>query len=70
LSNLPREFMDQQEQADALEAMLVVCSSYPWFKGLYWWNYFPQKRWSPLGYTIRGKKAEEILSEWFKIKRR
>lgn len=64
LSGLSEKFIDQQEQADALDAMLEVCSGYRWFKGLYWWNYFPQERWSPLGYTIQGKKAEEVFSEW------
>lgn len=58
--------IDQQEQADCLESMLVVSSGYPWFKGFYLWSYFPQERWSPLGYTIRGKKAEEVLVEWLK----
>lgn len=62
----PQATIDQQEQADSLDAMLTVCSKFPWFKGLYWWNYFPQERWSPLGYNIRGKKAEEIFSAWFK----
>jgi hypothetical protein len=66
LTNLSEEFADQQEQADALAAMLTVCSNYAWFRGLYWWNYFPQDRWSPLGYTIRGKKAEAVFSEWLK----
>lgn len=66
LSNLSEKFIDQQEQADSLDAMLAVCSLRPWFKGIYWWNYFPQERWSPLGYTIRGKKAEEVFSEWLK----
>ena len=66
LSNLSEEFIDQQEQADAIDAMLTACTAYPWFKGFYWWNYFPQDRWSPLGYTIKGKKAEEVLSGWFK----
>lgn len=65
-SNLPGEFIDQEEQADCLEAMLAACSTYSWFKGFYWWNYFPQERWSPLGYTIRGKRAEEILFDWLK----
>ena len=58
--------IDQQEQADSLDTMLTVCSKFPWFKGFYWWSYFPQERWSPLGYTIRGKKAEEVFSAWFK----
>lgn len=66
LSNLSEDFIDEEEQADALGAMLTACSTYPWFKGIYWWNYFPQERWSPLGYTIRGKKAEEAFSEWLK----
>ncbi|MBM3246025.1 MAG: hypothetical protein FJZ13_01715 [Candidatus Omnitrophica bacterium] len=65
-SNLSETAVDQEEQADALDAMLAVCTTYSWFKGLYWWNYFPQERWSPLGYTIRGKKAEEVFSEWLK----
>jgi len=64
LSNASDAVVDQQEQADALDAMLVACTAYPWFKGLYWWSYFPQDRWSPLGYTIRGKKAEEIFEGW------
>ncbi len=63
-SKLSDEFIDQEEQADCLEAMLTVCSQKPWFKGFYWWNYFPQKRWSPLGYAIRGKRAEEVLGNW------
>jgi hypothetical protein len=62
----PQATIDQQEQADSLDAMLTVCSKFPWFKGFYWWNYFPQERWSPLGFIIRGKKAEEIFSDWFK----
>ncbi|MEA3328947.1 MAG: discoidin domain-containing protein [Candidatus Omnitrophota bacterium] len=66
LSNLEKEFIDQEEQADCLEAMLIACSDYPWFKGFYWWNYFPQERWSPLGYTIRGKQAEQVLADWLK----
>lgn len=66
VSNLPEKSIDQLEQADALDAMLKVCSAYPWFKGLYWWNYFPQNRWSPLGYAIRKKIAEEVFSDWLK----
>ncbi|MFQ5953138.1 MAG: hypothetical protein ACE5JK_07025, partial [Candidatus Omnitrophota bacterium] len=57
---------DQQEQADCLRATLEVLSKRPWFKGYYIWQYFPQQRWSPLGFTVRGKKAEEVLKEWLK----
>ena len=66
LSNLSDEYIDQAEQADSLDAMVTVCSAKPWFKGFYWWNYFPQERWSPLGYTIRGKGAEDVLARWLK----
>jgi hypothetical protein len=65
-ANSPDAIIDQQEQADSLEAMLAVCSRYPWFRGFYWWNYLPQERWSPSGYIIRGKKAEEVFSDWLK----
>jgi hypothetical protein len=65
-AEIPGETVDQEEQADALEAMLTVLTTYPWFRGFYWWSYFPQERWSPLGFTIRGKKAEEVFSSWLK----
>ncbi len=57
---------DQAEQADSLEAALTVLSKRNWFKGMYLWQYFPQERWSPLGYPIRGKEAEKILGEWYR----
>lgn len=56
---------DQTEQAQAIHAALTVLSERKWFKGMYLWQYFPQERWSPLGYPVRGKKAEKILSEWY-----
>ncbi len=65
LSNATDGYVDQAEQADCLEAMLIACTEYSWFKGFYWWNCFPQERYSPLGYTFRGKKAEEVITEWF-----
>jgi len=55
---------DQQEQADCLEATFEVFSKRPWFKGYYLWQYMPQERWSPLGFTINGKKAEEVVKKW------
>ncbi len=59
---------DQQEQADCLRATLEVLGARPWFKGYYIWQYFPQERWSPLGFTVKGKKAEEVIKEWLKKK--
>jgi len=57
---------DQEEQADCLEAVFEVLNSRSWFKGYYIWQYFPQKRWSPLGFTVTGKKAEEVIKKWLK----
>jgi len=65
-SDISEESVDQEEQANSLEAMLIVCFQYPWFKGFYLWNYFPQERWSPLGYTIRGKLAEDVFKKRLK----
>ncbi len=57
---------DQQEQADCLDSMMIVLSTRGWFKGFYWWNYFPRPDLGPMGYTLRGKKGEGILVDWFK----
>ncbi len=59
---------DQQEQADCLEALSTALSKRRWFKGIYWWNYFPRKDIGVLGYTLRGKKGEKLLAEWYKEK--
>lgn len=56
----------QEEQANCLESLLIVLSKRSWFKGFYWWNYFPRPDIGPLGYTLRGKTGEKILSEWYK----
>jgi len=58
--------VDEQEQSDCLEALLTVLTKKSWFKGLYWWNYFPQERFNPTGFLMRAKPAEDILSRWFK----
>jgi len=47
--------------------MFTVLSKRPWFKGYYIWQYFPQERWSPLGFTVKGKKAEEVIKNWLKV---
>jgi len=55
----------QDEQANCLESLFEVLSKRSWFKGFYWWNYFPRPDIGSLGYTLRGKKGEKILTEWF-----
>jgi len=56
----------QKEQAKCLESLLIVLTKRGWFKGLYWWNYFPRPDIGPLGYTLRGKLGEKTLSEWYR----
>jgi len=58
---------DQKEQADCFDAALRVLSARSWFKGMYIWQYFPQERWSPLGYPIKHKEAEEVIEKWYGI---
>ena len=55
----------QDEQANCLAALFEAMAKRPWFKGFYWWNYFPRPDIGSLGYTLRGKKGEKILAEWF-----
>jgi len=60
------DITDEDEQANCLAAMFETLTLRPWFKGYYIWQYFPQDRWSPLGFTVKGKKAEEVIVEWMK----
>ncbi len=55
---------DQAEQADCFDAMFSVLLKRNWFKGYYLWQYFPQERWSPLGFTVKGKKAQSVIEKW------
>jgi hypothetical protein len=55
---------DQKAQAESLEAVFTVLTKRPWFEGYYIWQYFPQDRWSPLGFTVKGKEAEKIIMKW------
>jgi len=66
LPTLASQIESQDEQANCLESLLIVLTNRPWFKGFYWWNYFPRPDIGPLGYTLRGKKGEKVLEEWFK----
>lgn len=63
---IPSQIEDQAEQADCLDAALTVLTKRDWFKGMYWWNTFPKEIESPLSFTMKGKKAEPILANWYK----
>jgi hypothetical protein len=58
--------VDEQEQAMSLEAVFHATAGKEWFRGLYWWNYFPTDVQRPLDFTIKGKKAEDVLKNRFK----
>ncbi|MDP2912786.1 MAG: discoidin domain-containing protein, partial [Candidatus Omnitrophota bacterium] len=66
LPTLAKYVESQEEQANCLQSLLTVLSKRSWFKGLYWWNYFPRPDIGPLGYTLRGKRGEKVLSGWYK----
>jgi len=55
----------QEEQANCLLSVFEVLTKRSWFKGFYWWNYFPRPDIGSLDYTLRGKKGDKILTDWF-----
>ncbi len=58
---------DENAQAQALEALYQVCWEEDWWVGGFIWKWFSQggNRRSK-GYTPQGKKAETVLSAWYK----
>jgi len=65
LPTLAHYVEDQEEQSDCLDSLMTVLTGRKWFRGIYWWNYFPRPDIGALGYTLRGKKGESVLSSWF-----
>lgn len=65
LPTLAEHVESQEEQANCFESLMVALTKRDWFKGLYWWNYFPRPDIGTLGYTLRGKLGEKVLSEWY-----
>ncbi|MFH1995698.1 MAG: discoidin domain-containing protein [Candidatus Omnitrophota bacterium] len=68
LATLSDQVEDQNEQADCLDALMEALHKRSWFKGFYWWNYFPRPDIGALGYTLRGKIGESVLTDWFERK--
>lgn len=55
---------DQAEQAAAYDALLQVFPGQPWWVGVHWWAWNEpggNNLDAPLGYTPRGKLAEQVL---------
>ena len=63
----------EEEQANYLEAVMRTFIDEPWWHGLYWWKWDEQvaRPWmtdptmEDKGFTVRGKKAAEIMKTWF-----
>ena len=65
--------LDLQEQVDCYQAVLEVFLSKPWMKGIFWWQWFANPLWPPIGpsdkrYTPQGKPAEEVLKKFYLAK--
>lgn len=58
------EKTDRQEQADCIDASFRVLSKRPWFKGIYWWHYFPKDRPLMEDLTLKGKLGEDVMANW------
>jgi hypothetical protein len=62
--------IDQQEQANYYQAMFQVFWDEPWFMGFAWWDW-PARLYDPKdaarnrGFCIYGKRAEQLLRQWY-----
>ncbi len=58
---------DVGEQADAYNAFFQVWSAHggSWLKGVEFWQWDLNNKYSPTGYSVMGKPAEAIVSEYF-----
>lgn len=59
-----------EEQANFYSSVMKVFWDEPWFAGFFWWDWstklYPlDKARSNRGFDIYGKKAEEVLKEWY-----
>ncbi|MCD7730756.1 MAG: glycosyl hydrolase family 53 [Oscillospiraceae bacterium] len=59
---------DEDEQANFYESALKTMSDEEWFGGFFWWDWytFIPKQKNERGFSIYGKKAENIVREWYK----
>lgn len=66
-TNLP---FNEIEQANFYSSVLKVFWNEPWFAGFFWWdwsvNIYPlEEAKTNRGFDIYGKKAEQVLREWY-----
>mgnify|MGYP001423294027 CR=1 FL=1 len=65
---------DEEEQANFYQSALEVFWDEPWFIGFFWWDwstklYSLETAKTNRGFDIYGKKAEQILKDWYKNKK-
>lgn len=63
-----REFpYDEDEQANFYESCMLSMWDEPWFAGFFWWDWYTKipERTPEMGFSIVGKKAEQIIKEWY-----
>jgi hypothetical protein len=64
----PPSSVDVDEQADCYEALLSVCRTRPWWKGVFWWNWETDPDAGGLadrGFTPQNKPAEDVLGDYY-----
>ena len=63
-----REFpYDENEQANFYESCFRSMWNESWFAGFFWWDWYtklPAGK-PEYGFSIAGKKAENIVKEWY-----
>lgn len=75
-ATMPWDFMhkalpfDEEEQANFYSSVLKVFYDQPWFSGFFWWdwsvNLYPlEAAKENRGFDIYGKKAGDVLKEWY-----
>ena len=65
--------LDEDEQANYLEAVMRTFGDEPWWYGMYWWKWEEHvaRPWKidptvgDCGFTVRGKKAQSVMKKWY-----
>ena len=63
-----REFpYDEEEQASFYESCFRSMWDEPWFAGFFWWDWYTRlpERQPEMGFSVVGKKAEQIVKAWY-----
>ena len=63
-----REFpYDEEEQANFYESCFRALWGEPWFAGWFWWDWPTRLRTQTpdLGFCIAGKRAEQVVKDWY-----